>query len=96
MKLRCYSLLRLALLFAFLLNACSNLAPTPTAVPQPTPSPTAMPYWPTQDWRTSTPEQQGMDSELLAQMSGQPGRYLFHHKKHRLGTGGHRYSARFY
>jgi CubicO group peptidase (beta-lactamase class C family) len=83
MKLRCYSLFRLVLLFVFLLSACSNLAPapiatlvptsvsTPPAVPQPTPSPTAMPYWPARDWRTSTPEQQGMDSELLAQMMEQ-------------------------
>jgi hypothetical protein len=23
-------------------------------------------YWPTESWRTSTPEEQGMDSELLA------------------------------
>ena len=71
MKLRCYSLFRLALLFAFLLNACSNLAPTPTAVPRPTLSPTVMPYWPAQDWRISTPEQQGLDSKLLAQMMEQ-------------------------
>ncbi len=47
--------------------------PSPTAVP-PTPSPTpASPpppplesYWPTEGWRTCTPEQQGMDSERLA------------------------------
>jgi CubicO group peptidase (beta-lactamase class C family) len=25
-------------------------------------------YWPTEGWRTSTPEEQGMDSEMLAQM----------------------------
>ena len=25
-------------------------------------------YWPTGDWRTSTPEEQGMDSEMLADM----------------------------
>lgn len=34
--------------------------PTPTAEP---PSPA---YWPTDGWQTSLPEQQGMDSELLA------------------------------
>jgi hypothetical protein len=26
------------------------------------------PYWPTEGWRTSTPEEQGMDSEKLAKM----------------------------
>ena len=25
-------------------------------------------YWPTEGWRSSTPEQQGMDSDLLADM----------------------------
>ena len=60
MKLRCYSLFRLSCFSLFLLSACSNLAPIPTT-----------PYWPTRDWRTSTPEQQGMDSELLAQMMEQ-------------------------
>ena len=32
----------------------------------PTPSPPA--YWPTDGWRSTTPEEQGMDSEKLAQM----------------------------
>jgi CubicO group peptidase (beta-lactamase class C family) len=36
-------------------------APAPTVVPEPA-------YWPTAGWRTSTPEEQGMDSETLAQM----------------------------
>jgi CubicO group peptidase (beta-lactamase class C family) len=30
--------------------------------------PAAGPYWPTEDWRTSTPEEQGMDSQVLTQM----------------------------
>ena len=30
----------------------------------PTPEPPQ--YWPTEGWRTSTPEEQGMDSERLA------------------------------
>jgi CubicO group peptidase (beta-lactamase class C family) len=34
----------------------------------PTPTPESTTYWPTGDWRISTPEEQGMDSELLAQM----------------------------
>lgn len=43
----------------------------PTETPPPTITPTpdpAAPYWPGEDWRTSTPEQQGMDSALLVQM----------------------------
>ena len=39
---------------------------TPTLAPTPTPESTA--YWPTEGWRTSTPEEQGMDSEILAHM----------------------------
>jgi len=39
---------------------------TPTLAPSPTPESTA--YWPTEGWRTSTPEEQGMDSERLADM----------------------------
>src|SRR5512138_2768867 len=33
---------------------------------QPTPPPPA--YWPTDAWRTATPEEQGLDSEQLAAM----------------------------
>lgn len=31
-------------------------------------TPELTPYWPTEGWRTSTPEQRGMNSELLVQM----------------------------
>ena len=41
---------------------------TPTPVPTLAPVPPSEPYWPTQGWRTSTPEQQGMDSAQLVQM----------------------------
>ncbi len=44
-------------------------APTltaPAAAPTLTPAPGV--YWPTAGWRTSTPEEQGMDSQKLAQM----------------------------
>jgi CubicO group peptidase (beta-lactamase class C family) len=42
--------------------------PAPTApVPLESPSPLGD-YWPTQDWRSSTPEEQGMDSHRLALM----------------------------
>lgn len=54
----------------------STLVPSPTAIPVPTVTPSLAPtltpmsseYWPTQGWRTSTPEQQGMDSEQLVKM----------------------------
>ena len=64
--------------------ACDTLQPASTLVPptatptpaQPTMTPilaTASPssgpeYWPTEGWRTNTPEEQGMDSEKLAKM----------------------------
>jgi len=35
---------------------------------QPTLMPVSPSYWPTDGWRTSTPEEQGMDSETLAKM----------------------------
>ena len=44
--------------------------PTATPVPEPTPTPVPVisdqDYWPTGGWRTSTPEEQGVDSESLA------------------------------
>jgi len=68
----------------FLLVACGKTEPTPTAVPPTarpalvsltstptvtnTPSSRGTDYWPTEGWRTSTPEEQGMDSERLANM----------------------------
>jgi len=39
--------------------------PTPTPTPIPTPTPTPIPFW---DLRLSTPEQRGMDSEMLVAM----------------------------
>jgi CubicO group peptidase (beta-lactamase class C family) len=69
------------LIFAFMAGCASAMqmppsTPVPTNTPTPLPVPTntpaplppSIPYWPIQDWRTSTPEQQGMDSEKLAQM----------------------------
>ena len=44
-------------LIAFLMG-CTPASPTPTL-------PT---YWPTNGWRSAMPEEQGMDSEKLAQM----------------------------
>jgi CubicO group peptidase (beta-lactamase class C family) len=37
------------------------------ARPSPAPPPVTPAYWPTQAWRSSTPEAQGVDSERLAQ-----------------------------
>jgi CubicO group peptidase (beta-lactamase class C family) len=67
-----------------LIAGCRTARPTPTSppptatlpaaslLPSSTPPPAATPaardYWPTQGWRTSTPEQQGMDAHPLAQM----------------------------
>jgi hypothetical protein len=59
-----------------LLTSCASPAPSPTAIPAPTSTsslaPTLTPnssaYWPTQGWRTCTPEQQGIDSEQLVKL----------------------------
>jgi CubicO group peptidase (beta-lactamase class C family) len=80
-------------LLASLLTACSRapVASTPTpATRLPTPvasslttTPATTPYsdyWPTVDWRTSSPEEQGMDSEKLTQVLAaiEQGNLLFH------------------
>ncbi len=39
-----------------------------TLVPVETPVTDPLAYWPTEGWRASTPEEQGMDSEMLAEM----------------------------
>ncbi|UCC54334.1 MAG: serine hydrolase, partial [Anaerolineaceae bacterium] len=68
----------------FLLVACGKIEPTPTPVPPTarpapvsltstpittnTPSSRGPDYWPTDGWRSSAPEEQGMDSEMLAKM----------------------------
>jgi CubicO group peptidase (beta-lactamase class C family) len=49
------------LAFVLLLAGCSP--PTSVSVQLPEPE-----YWPTAGWQSATPESQGMDSELLAQM----------------------------
>jgi CubicO group peptidase (beta-lactamase class C family) len=60
MKIRILTLLVfLALLLG--MTACSEKATPTTAAPTPS-------YWPTEGWRTSAPEEQGMDSETLADM----------------------------
>ena len=50
--------LGVVIILVALLMGC---APIPSTAPPPT-------YWPTNGWRNTTPEEQGMDSEMLAQM----------------------------
>ena len=71
----------LFVLLILALSACAGQATTtsppppsvtplpPTAVATVTVAPTSIgpDYWPTEGWRTSTPEEQGLDSELLAE-----------------------------
>ena len=53
--------------FSIIVEGCTGpSSPVPFAQAEPTPSPSA--YWPTQVWRTSTPEEQGMDSGRLSRM----------------------------
>jgi len=58
---------KIFLLLTLVLSTCAS-AKTPIATPiSPTATPTGV-YWPTEDWRTSTPEEQGMDSQKLEEM----------------------------
>jgi CubicO group peptidase (beta-lactamase class C family) len=60
---------KLILLIAVVLSACGPVVtPTPTATPIPPTSTSNDIYWPTESWRTSTPEEQGMDSQKLTEM----------------------------
>ncbi len=45
-------------------------SPAQPSATQPPPTQPSLAYWPTGGWRTSTPEEQGMDSQVLAQMAG--------------------------
>ncbi len=59
-----------AFIAAFLLG-CSSAQPSPgviTPTIAPTAQTTAARYWPTSGWRTSPPEEQGMDAQKLAQL----------------------------
>ena len=64
---------KLLCLLVLLLGACTGQAAAPTASPTDVATPTDAPtstkpdYWPTEGWRSSMPEEQGMDSELLAE-----------------------------
>jgi hypothetical protein len=60
------------------------ISPTPALAPapglSPVPTTSSSPYWPAQDWRVSTPEEQGIDSAGLLEMLGhiQARRYPIH------------------
>jgi len=60
-------LLAVALVVSGALSACGAAGPTPTPTAPPTPTPgfPGAVYWPTTEWRTSTPEEQGIDSAQL-------------------------------
>ena len=49
-------------------TAASITLPSPTSGASSSANPTAPDYWPTQGWRSSTPEQQGMDSTQIAKV----------------------------
>jgi len=51
-------------LCAVLLVGCARPTVTPTLAPSPLPTPA---YWPTAGWQTSTPEEQGMEAQRLAE-----------------------------
>lgn len=64
---------RLSRLFAFLwmtfalTTACSKAPAAETPVPSAIPAAAQTAYWPTAGWRTSTPEEQGMDGSKITQ-----------------------------
>jgi CubicO group peptidase (beta-lactamase class C family) len=61
-------IIRILFLFALLTGALAGCRPvSQTKAPTPNNQSATTAYWPTGDWRSSTPEQQGMDSALLAQ-----------------------------
>jgi CubicO group peptidase (beta-lactamase class C family) len=56
------------LLLLCLLSGCSKSAVKQATLVNPGQATAARAYWPTNGWRTSTPEEQGMDAQKLAQM----------------------------
>jgi CubicO group peptidase (beta-lactamase class C family) len=55
-------------LFLLILAACSTSSPVVVPSDVPAQASESGEYWPTEAWRSSTPEEQGMDPRLLAQM----------------------------
>ena len=75
MKKQRFTRLLLVCAMGVLLVGCANpvpLSPTPTPTPDPAAATASVPaYWPTERWRKSIPEEQGVDSELLARLIDQ-------------------------
>jgi hypothetical protein len=65
---RATQLLGLFCILAAILAACSSSPATVIATNVPAVNSVGGTYWPTEDWRTSTPEDQGMEAEKLAEM----------------------------
>lgn len=67
-------ILGIIIVLAALLASCVShqarlVSPTSTSIPASVPAAPPDPdYWPTEGWRNKTPEEQGMDSEKLAEM----------------------------
>ena len=60
--------LALLCILNMILAGCSS-SPAPVVLPQDlSPTPATGTYWPTKAWRTSPPEEQGMESQKLAQL----------------------------
>lgn len=55
-------------LLTVILAGCSTSPAVVVPPKAPTPASESDVYWPTEGWRTSTPEEQGMDSQMLADM----------------------------
>ena len=55
-------------LLTLILAGCSKSPAVVVPPNAPTPASESDVYWPTEGWRTSTPEEQGMDSQMLAGM----------------------------
>jgi len=63
-----FTLLTLLCIFSVILVGCSSSPATVVPSEVPTLTSGSSTYWPTKAWRTSTPEEQGMDSQKLEQM----------------------------
>ena len=61
-------LLALACCFSLILSGCGGTPAQVTPPPVTTLPPAPGAYWPTEAWRTASPEEQGMDSQKLAEM----------------------------
>ena len=61
-------IIALLCMLGMILTGCTNLPVTTIPGEISASAPMTSAYWPTEGWRTSSPEEQGMDSQKLAQM----------------------------